>query len=99
VSVALDWSDALSPAFAEAVTTYVHRTGIIVPAQPWVFAGWVAAQGNWLDYNATHRPATALGGSEVQATLAKLQRVATRMDALLRALRLVAPTANGGSSG
>jgi hypothetical protein len=87
VSVALDWSDAQPPAFAEAVATYVHRTGVIVPAQPWVFAGWVAGHGNWLDYNATHRPGTALGDGEARATLAKLHHIATRLDALLTALR------------
>jgi hypothetical protein len=86
VAVALDWADAQPDAFAEAVETYVRRSGVIVPAQPWVFAGWVAGQGGWLDYNATHRHDTALGDAEVRATLGRLRRLAERMDALLAAL-------------
>jgi hypothetical protein len=86
VGLALDWSDAEPGLFAEAIGTYVRRSDVVVPAQPWVFAGWVAAQGGWLDYNATHRADTALGSAEVQATLVCLHRVATRMDALLEAL-------------
>jgi hypothetical protein len=50
-------------------------------------AGWVAAQGGWLDFNATHRTDSTLHSTEVQTTLARLHQVATRMDALLAALR------------
>jgi len=57
-----------------------------VPAQPWVFAGWVAGAGGWLDYNATDRYHTALGEAEVRATLGGLHLLAARMDALLAAL-------------
>jgi hypothetical protein len=86
VGVALDWSDAQPSGFAEAVEAYVRHSGVVVPPQPWVFAGWVAAQGGWLDYNATHRADTAQGNGEVQATRARLHRIATRVDALLAAL-------------
>jgi hypothetical protein len=86
VAVALDWADAQPDAFAEAVEAYVRRSSVIVPAQPWVFAGWVAGHGGWLDYNATHRHDTALGEAEVRATLGSLRRLAARMDALLAAL-------------
>jgi Ser/Thr protein kinase RdoA (MazF antagonist) len=86
VGVALDWSDAQPGGFAEAVEAYVRHSGVVVPPRPWVFAGWVAAQGGWLDHNATHRADTALGRGEVQATRARLRRLATRMDALLAAL-------------
>ena len=86
VAVALDWADAQPDAFAEAVEAYVRRSNVIVPAQPWVFAGWVAGHGGWLDYNATHRHDTALGDAEVRATLGRLRRLAERMDALLAAL-------------
>jgi len=48
--------------------------------------GWVAAQGGWLDYNATQRGDTALGASEVTATVARLHTVAARLDALLTVL-------------
>jgi Phosphotransferase enzyme family len=86
VAVALDWADAQPDAFAEAVEAYVRRSGVGIPAQPWVFAGWVAGHGGWLDYNATHRPDTALGEAEVRTTLGRLHRLATRMDVLLAAL-------------
>jgi len=62
------------------------RSGTIVPAQPWVFAGWVSGQGGRLDYNATHRHDTARGDAEVRATLGRLRRPAERRDALLAAL-------------
>jgi hypothetical protein len=65
---------------------YVRHSGVVVPAQPWVFAGWVAGQGGWLDDNATHRHDTARGRAEVRTTLGRLHRLATRMDALLAAL-------------
>jgi hypothetical protein len=64
----------------------VRRSGVGIPAQPWVFAGWVAGHGGWLDYNATHRHDTAVGEAEVRATLESLHRLAARMDALLAAL-------------
>ena len=86
VGVALDWSDAEPSLFAESIEAYV-RSGVVVPAQPWVFAGWVAAQGGWLDFNATHRTDSTLHSTEVQTTLARLHQVATRLDALLAALR------------
>lgn len=87
VGVALDWSDAEPSLFAESIEAYVRRSGVVVPAQPWVFAGWVAAQGGWLDFNATHRTDSTLHSTEVQTTLARLHQVATRLDALLAALR------------
>ncbi|GAA2616819.1 hypothetical protein Adu01nite_30350 [Paractinoplanes durhamensis] len=82
VSLALDWSDGDPGAFAEAVRAYT----LGVPAQPWVFAGWVAAQGEWLDYNATHRAATPLGQAEVAGTLARLRTTAANLESLLAAL-------------
>jgi hypothetical protein len=86
VAVALDWADAQPDTFAEAVEAYVRRSGVVVPAQPWVFADWVAGYGGWLDFNATHRSDTALGEAELRATLGRLRRLAARMDALLAAL-------------
>jgi len=86
VSVALDWSDAQPSTFAECIGAYARRSGVVVPAQPWVFAGWVAGQGGWLDYNAAHRHDTARGRAEARTTLGRLHRLATRMDALLAAL-------------
>jgi len=53
-----------------------------VPAQPWVFAGWVAAQGGWLDYNTTHRGDSPIGQAEVAATLTRLRKLAASLDTL-----------------
>jgi hypothetical protein len=86
VSVAVDWSDDDSVVFAEAVQTYVVQSGVNVPPRPWVFAGWVAAQGGWLDYNARHRGDSLLGRAEVAGTLARLRKLAAGLDALLAAM-------------
>jgi len=86
VGVALDWSDAQPSTFAACIGAYVRHSGVVVPAQPWVFAGWVAGQGGWLDYNATHRHDTRRGRAEVRTTLGRLHRLAARMDALLAAV-------------
>lgn len=93
--VALDWSEAQPSVFAEAIATYGQHSGVVVPARPWVFAGWVAGQGGWLDYNATHRADTALGRGEVQTTLSRLHQLASRMDALLAALHPPRPDSPG----
>jgi hypothetical protein len=87
VGVALDWSDAGPGAFAEAVGAYRRSSGVAVPPEPWVFAGWVAAQLGWLGFNADERSGTELGASEVTATLARVGTVAATLDALLGALR------------
>jgi hypothetical protein len=86
VSVALEWSDTDPNGFAEIIDAYVRGSGIAVPAQPWVFAGWVAAQGGWLDANAARHGDTTLGAAEVETTLARLHDLAVRLDALLAAL-------------
>ena len=65
----------------EAVRTYSRHSGVPVPAQPWVFAGWVAAQGGWLDYQADHG-----GASEVAGTLTRLRTLAAELDVLLAAI-------------
>jgi hypothetical protein len=87
VGLALDWSDAEPGLFAEAIDAYRRLSGVVIPAQPWVFARWVAAQGGWLDYYATQRCDTSLGAAEVTATLARLHKVAANMDVLLVVLR------------
>ena len=83
VSVALDWSDDDPTVFAEAVRRYGQQSGARVPAQPWVFAGWVAAQGGWLDYNAMHRGDSAVGTAEVAGTLTRLRKLAASLDTML----------------
>jgi len=76
VAVALDWTDGSPAAFADAVAAYPSA----LPAEPWIFAGWVAAQGGWLDYIAAHDPGQA------GETLGRLRRLATGIDDLLAAL-------------
>lgn len=73
-SLALDWSDGSPQSFAEAVRAYTRCSGLIVPAEPWVFAAWVAGQGGWLDYSGTPEPLVAL------------RAVAARLDVFLAAL-------------
>ena len=86
VGVALDWSDAEPVPFAEAIHAYARVSGVVIPVEPWIFAGWVAAQGGWLDYNAARRRDSPLGAAEMTGTLARLHKVAARMDALLTVL-------------
>ena len=86
VGLALDWSGDDAAVFAEALRAYGELSGVDVPAEPWVFAGWVAAQGGWLDYNATHRPDSPLGQAEVTGTLARVHTLAAGLDVLLAAL-------------
>jgi len=76
VAVALDWTDGSPAAFADAVAAYPSA----LPAEPWIFAGWVAAQGGWLDYTAAHDPGQA------GETLGRLRRLAAGIDDLLAAL-------------
>jgi hypothetical protein len=86
VGLAVDWSGDDATAFAEVLRAYRDRSGVDVPAEPWVFAGWVAAQGGWLDYHAAHRPGSPLGQAEVTGTLARLRTLAAGLDVLLAAL-------------
>jgi hypothetical protein len=86
VGLAVDWCDGDPAVFAEALRVYSRCGGVAVPAQPWVFAGWVAAQGGWLDYNAAHRAQTLLGQVEVTATVARLRMLGAGLDAYLAAM-------------
>ncbi|MBL7261396.1 aminoglycoside phosphotransferase family protein [Paractinoplanes lichenicola] len=83
--LALDW-DAAGPisAIHEAValaldwdTWPTTCAGQPIPAEPWIFGGWVAAQGGWLDYQADHDQ------GEAAAARAKLEQLADRLDDLL----------------
>jgi hypothetical protein len=67
VGVAIDWAGAEPGKFWEAVGAY----GQSVPREPWIFGGWVAAQGGWLDYQA----ATAGGEGEVLSTLTRVREI------------------------
>ncbi|TCC03968.1 phosphotransferase [Kribbella soli] len=87
VAVALDWAGFDAVAFRAAVDAYRSTVGIELPAEPWVFGGWVAGQGEWLDYNADHRIDTELGRDEVAAARDRLRGLAASIDKLLDALR------------
>ncbi|GAA1866849.1 phosphotransferase [Asanoa iriomotensis] len=76
VGLALDWSGDDTATFAEALRAYGRR----VPPEPWVFGGWVEAQGGWLDYVARHRE------DQVDDALARLRGLAERIDAYLAAI-------------
>jgi Phosphotransferase enzyme family len=73
MAVALDWSGA-DP--AAAVRAYTRLSGVAVPDVDWVYGGWVAAQGGWLDYQATQ----PTGHAEVTAALDRLRRLAAALD-------------------
>lgn len=80
VSVALDWSDGEVGVFADALRAYTESSGLVLPAQPWVFGGWVDAQGGWLDHTAVQDP------GEAGRTLARMRRLAAGLEELVAAL-------------
>ena len=83
-ALALDWSDGEPAVFAETLRAYASRTATVPPAEPWIFAGWIAAHGGWLDHVAEHRPDDH---AEIDGTLSRLRRLAAGRDDLLTALR------------
>jgi hypothetical protein len=86
VQVALDWST--DPAgFAEVLAAYRCGGGEDVPPEPWVFGGWVSAQGGWLVYNGTDRGDTLLGVVEATAALATLRSLSVKLPAYLASLQ------------
>lgn len=95
--LALDCSEDDPAAFADAIRDYGRRSGVTVPAQPWIFAGWVIAQGGWLDYQATHQGGSPAGQAQVAATLTRLRTVAARLDALLAAMSSTADANRSGA--
>ena len=86
VALALDWSDADPAVFAETLQAYAEEAGHLPPAQPWIFGGWTAAHGGWLDHLAEHRPDDH---AEIDGTLTRLRRLATTREDLLTALRQI----------
>ncbi|WP_179266152.1 phosphotransferase [Asanoa hainanensis] len=81
--LALDWAGGDKAVFAGALRAYSVRSGLTIPNEPWIFAGWVAAQGGWLDYHAT-RPEPE-SRDQVRRTLAQLRALAASLDDLLGA--------------
>lgn len=86
VSVALDWSGA--PAgFRAVLSSYRAARGLEVPAESWVFGGWVSSQRGWLAYNAAQRATTAIGQREVGSALTRLTSLGHHLDDYRRHLR------------
>lgn len=85
VSLALDWSDDTA-GFRQALGAYVESSGRAIPAEPWVFGGWVDGMSAWLAYNAEHRSRTALGTREVADACTRLLAVHRSLDEYLTVL-------------
>lgn len=73
VAVGLDWSTDTG-GFARVLSAYA-AAGSALPAEPWVFGGWVAATGGWLVHNVTTRIDTPLGVAEATLALDRLLRL------------------------
>jgi hypothetical protein len=87
VGVALDWAE-LDPAGVRSVlAVYQEASGIAVPAEPWVFGGWVAAACWWLEHHTTVRDGVPVTDPEATGTRAELDRFAAAFDDLVDALR------------
>ena len=86
VSVALDWSTD-APGFRRVLTSYLQATDATIVAEPWVFGGWVAAQGGWLIFNATARVDTGLGQGQVAQACDRLHALHASLATYLQAVR------------
>lgn len=86
VAVALDWAGVDPEEFRTAIAAYQAAADVVVPAQAWVFAGWIAGQGGWLDYNAASRADNELGRNEATGTLGRLRQLSDHLDVLLDGL-------------
>lgn len=84
VAVGLDWSTAPS-AFARVLASYAASGGS-VPAEAWVFGGWVAATRGWLAHNASTRIDTPLGVAETTLALDRLLRLRASLPELVSVL-------------
>ncbi len=83
--MALDWTRNHED-FRSAISTYTAAGGVDVPAESWVFGGWVSALGGWLVYNATHCADTDHGRHEIIRTVQRLAGLSTRLPGYLSAL-------------
>jgi Ser/Thr protein kinase RdoA (MazF antagonist) len=84
VTVGLDWSTDVA-GFARVLTAYA-AAGASVPADPWVFGGWVAATGGWLVHNATTRIGTPFGVAETTLALDRLLHLRASLPELVSVL-------------
>jgi Ser/Thr protein kinase RdoA (MazF antagonist) len=84
VTVGLDWSTDVA-GFARVLTAYA-AAGEPVPAEPWVFGGWVSATAGWLAHNVVTRVDTPLGTAEATLALDRLLRLHTSLREHIAAL-------------
>jgi len=85
ISLALDWSHDIA-GFRRALAAYSESSGRTIPAEPWVFGGWVDGMSGWLAYNAEQRARTALGEREVTAACTRLLTLHRALDEHVTAL-------------
>lgn len=85
VSVALDWSTGPG-VFRGVLRSYVAAGGTEIPAENWVFGGWVSALGGWLVYNVSQRSVSELGQREALSTLDRLEDFAEQFEQYRAAL-------------
>lgn len=86
VTVALDWSTT-PERFQGVLRSYVDAGGNDIPAENWVFGGWVTGLCGWLAFNASERMASELGRREVLSTLDRLEALAHQLGAYGEALK------------
>lgn len=85
VSLSLDWSDDIT-GFRRRLAAYAESSGTTIPAEPWVFGGWVEALSGWLVYNAEQRAHTHLGLREVSTTCSRLLALHQALDEYVSAV-------------
>lgn len=85
VALALDWSTEPA-ALSGLIGAYGAGGGQPLPAEPWVFGGWVSALGGWLVHNATAQIGEESGRSETRTALRRLLGLEASMPAYLAAL-------------
>lgn len=85
VSLSLDWSDDIT-GFRRTLAAYAESSGTTIPAEPWVFGGWVEALSGWLVYNAEQRAHTHLGLREVSTTCSRLLALHQALDEYVSAV-------------
>ncbi len=75
--MALDFAGGQPGAFRVALRAYEKSSGLLMPREPWVFGGWVAALGGWLDHQA------GIDGPDAERARDRLRGLAAGLDDLL----------------
>lgn len=85
VAVALDWTRDPHD-FRATINAYRDARGVDVPAEPWVFGGWVSALGGWLVHHAMTRAGTDQGRHEIVSTMQRLTALSADLPRYVAAL-------------